>query len=104
MGTKNDPGEFDCYANAEPNEPMFVLLGRDPTASIVVTFWNALRAEMKGLNTEDLDKKGKEAANCAQAMESWALLGQRTQEVVEAHDAFRRVIRRAQRSDFRSQS
>lgn len=21
MGTKNNPGNFDCYANAEPDEP-----------------------------------------------------------------------------------
>lgn len=32
MGTKNNPGAFDCYANAEPDEPMFVLLGRDKHA------------------------------------------------------------------------
>ena len=28
MGTKNNPGRFDCYGNAEPDEPIFVLLGR----------------------------------------------------------------------------
>jgi hypothetical protein len=29
MGTKNQPGKFDtCYANADPDEPMFVLLGK----------------------------------------------------------------------------
>jgi hypothetical protein len=28
MGTKNVPGKFDCYANALPDEPTFVLLGR----------------------------------------------------------------------------
>ena len=26
MGTKNNPGKFDCYANAKPDEPLFVLL------------------------------------------------------------------------------
>jgi hypothetical protein len=30
MGTKSNPGPFDCYAKAEPDEPMFVLLARDP--------------------------------------------------------------------------
>ncbi|HAW11807.1 MAG TPA: aspartate decarboxylase, partial [Chloroflexi bacterium] len=30
MGTKNNPGKFDCYDDAHPDEPMFVLLGRDP--------------------------------------------------------------------------
>lgn len=29
MGTKNQPGSFDCYANAKGDEPLFVLLGRD---------------------------------------------------------------------------
>jgi len=28
MATKKNPGEFDCYANAGPDEPMFVLLAR----------------------------------------------------------------------------
>ena len=32
MGTKNNPGQFDCYRNAEPDEPMFVLLARDERA------------------------------------------------------------------------
>jgi hypothetical protein len=30
MGSKIQPGKFDCYANALPDEPMFVLLARDP--------------------------------------------------------------------------
>lgn len=34
MGTKNNPGEFDCYANAAPDEPMFILLGRDQTRAL----------------------------------------------------------------------
>lgn len=36
MGTKNNPGTFDCYANAAPDEPMFVLLGRDKHAPLLV--------------------------------------------------------------------
>lgn len=102
--TKNNPGKFDCYANAEPDEPMFVLLGRDPAAGLVVTFWNAIRAEMKGISTEDLDEKGNEAADCAQLMESWALIHGKSDELVAAHEAFERVIRRAVRSQFRSQT
>ncbi len=43
MGTKNKPGAFDCYANAKPDEPMFVLLGRDPTGAPLVLYWWALR-------------------------------------------------------------
>lgn len=44
MGTKNNPGSFDCYANAEPDEPMFTLLARDPLAPGLVRIWAALRS------------------------------------------------------------
>ena len=43
MGTKNNPGKFDCYANAEPNEPMFVLLARDRLAGHLVSLWSKVR-------------------------------------------------------------
>lgn len=43
MGTKNNPGPYDCYANAEPDEPMFVLLARDETAPYFVEAWAAVR-------------------------------------------------------------
>ena len=39
MGTKNKPGDFDCYANAEDDEPLFVLLGRDRRAPNAVLKW-----------------------------------------------------------------
>jgi len=39
MGSKNNPGKFDCYANAMPDEPMFVLLARDPDFSRLVNEW-----------------------------------------------------------------
>ena len=67
MGTKNKPGKFDCYSKAEPDEPVFVLLGRDPTAAFVVAFWAGIREKMG----EDAEKLG-EAMECAQAMEQWA--------------------------------
>ncbi len=67
MGTKNDPGKFDCYANAEPDEPMFVLLGRDPMAGLLVRIWATLRASQG----EAMDKCV-EAMQCAEAMEGWA--------------------------------
>lgn len=44
MGTKLKPGKFDCYANAEPDEPMFVLLARDPLAPQLVRIWAKMRA------------------------------------------------------------
>lgn len=66
MGTKNNPGQYDCYANAHPDEPMFVLLGRDPLAGALVRLWCDARDSLK-----PGDKKIAEAANCATLMEAW---------------------------------
>lgn len=66
MGTKNNPGSFDCYANAHPDEPMFVLLGRDRHAPSLVRLWAFMR-EKAG---EDPAKVA-EASACADAMEKW---------------------------------
>jgi len=44
MGTKAEPSLFDAYDKAEPNEPIFVLLGRDPQAPDIVLDW-AFRRE-----------------------------------------------------------
>lgn len=68
MGTKNNPGKFDCYAHAAPDEPMFVLLGRDPCAPTIVAAWIALRKEMGDTSPEKLG----EALDCAKAMTSYA--------------------------------
>ena len=66
MGTKNNPGEFDCYANADPNEPMFVLLGRDPMAAYLVEQWADLREW-----TGETPDKVTEARKCAKEMRDW---------------------------------
>lgn len=66
MGTKNNPGAFDCYANAEPDEPMFVLLGRDRHAPALVWLWALLRQA----DGERPDKVA-EARKCAEDMTSW---------------------------------
>lgn len=39
MGTKNEPGQFDCFDAALPDEPVFVLLGRDTQAPGLVHMW-----------------------------------------------------------------
>lgn len=39
MATKERPGQFDCYANAMPDEPMFILLARDPDFARLVHEW-----------------------------------------------------------------
>lgn len=71
MGTKNNPAPFDCYANAEPDEPMFVLLARDQSAPGLVREWVRWRAERKGLRHHDA--KAIEALACARAMEEWRI-------------------------------
>lgn len=86
MGTKNNPGKFDCYAKADPDEPMFILLGRDPLAPSLVLMWACFAngdvvgalAEFNHVAQEILpqfedkptsEDKLKEAVACAEAME-----------------------------------
>jgi hypothetical protein len=66
MGTKNNPGKWDCYENAEPDEPMFILLGRDAMAPDLVDEW-ARRRELAG---EDRAKT-QEARLCAADMRAY---------------------------------
>ena len=87
MGTKNNPGKFDCYENAEPDEPRFALLGRDPLAGLLVDLWVALRrhswsrcARILGvlisvaIEESKLPRDGEkelEAERCAESMMDW---------------------------------
>jgi hypothetical protein len=66
LGSRNNPGKWDCHANAHPDEPMFVLLGRDPSASLLVRLW----AEVRAKQGED-PAMVQEARDCADAMEAW---------------------------------
>lgn len=66
MGTKNNPGAFDCYANAADDEPMFVLLARDKHAPTLVWLWALLRE----LDQEDASKVA-EARDCVEDMLKW---------------------------------
>lgn len=83
MGTKNDPGAFDCYEHAEPDEPMFTLLARDVTAPATVEAWASyretrLRATLEGDSDSvsgrevihELDQIA-EARRCAEQMRAW---------------------------------
>ena len=73
MGSKNNPGSFDCYDNALPDEPMFVLLARDPLAPVIVEQW-AIRLTnfiAAGQKPESDRAKVEEALCCADAMRAW---------------------------------
>ena len=74
MGTKNNPGPFDCYAKADPDEPIFVLRAKDPLAPALVRLWAHVRRVYDQKNSPitpfDSDKYF-EANQCADQMEDW---------------------------------
>jgi hypothetical protein len=73
MGTRANPGKYDCHAAAQPDEPIFVLLARDPAAPAAIEDWADLRAKMvrHGDRPEtDWDMIG-EARIVAQEMREW---------------------------------
>jgi hypothetical protein len=69
MGTKNNPAHFDCYAEADPDEPMFILLARDEKAPDLIEIWAGLRRMADP--SKDGDAKEREALGCADAMRRW---------------------------------
>jgi hypothetical protein len=73
MGTKLNPGKFDCYENALPDEPMFTLLGRDLSAPNRVREWaderkQNIRAHLCPQSDIALVQ---EARQCADSMANW---------------------------------
>jgi hypothetical protein len=73
MSTKNNPGEFNCYKNALPDEPMFILLARDRNAPGAVRRWANLRenAIIMGRQPESDRAMVIEAREVADAMVIW---------------------------------
>lgn len=73
MGSKKYPATFDCYSNAEDDEPMFIVLARDKDAPLLVRMWALLReqaVEMGAKPPKDLAMVA-EARQCAYEMERW---------------------------------
>lgn len=66
MGTKRNPGDYDCYANAHPDEPMFILIGRDERAPTLVDAW-AKMSEERGTDPTKIA----DARRCAEDMRRW---------------------------------
>jgi hypothetical protein len=87
MGTKNKPGRFDCHDRAEPDEPRFTLLARDPLAGFLTSIWSSMRYgdveaarakfermlehHLMGYVFEPDDAKASEALDCAMEMFAW---------------------------------
>lgn len=71
MPTKQNPGAFDCYKAALPDEPIFVILGRDPAGPATLDFWAAQRIK-RGKTVGDDDKSRIGAAiDEAKKMQDW---------------------------------
>jgi hypothetical protein len=84
MGTKNNPGKFDCYGKALPDEPVFIILARDPSAASTVEFWATLRERLidRGLKPESDRAAVAKARQCADAMRLWRMERLSSGEVV----------------------
>lgn len=67
IGTKLNPGAYDCFAQAEPDEPLFVLLARDATAPAIIRAWVKDRLASGNLSLE----QSEEALATARSMEVW---------------------------------
>lgn len=73
MGTKSNPGKFDCHAVAADDEPLFTLLARDRDAPELVeqwAHWRTLGINL-GLYPSSDCVKIAEARECAKAMREW---------------------------------
>jgi hypothetical protein len=73
MGTKQNPAAFDCYGSALPDEPMFILLARDPNAPSLVRSWADRREQdiLDGIRPVSDIPMVQEARHCADAMTVW---------------------------------
>lgn len=78
MGTKQNPGPNDCYAKAQPDEPLFTLLARDPFAREAIAYWIHLRSGGGSFNALRLiqaaaiqNPKLVEARACIDEMRKW---------------------------------
>ena len=84
MGTKNNPGEFDCHGAAADDEPIFTLRANDEIAPGLVIAWAHSYAATKGgqnnLTAEQL-RKFNEALDVSQAMAEW-----KARQVTEAQE------------------
>lgn len=73
MGSKENPDKFDCYTNALPDEPMFILLGRDPAGPDLVNDWADIREAQIGNGSRPASDKAmvESARQCAENMRAW---------------------------------
>lgn len=87
MGTKNNPGDFECHSKADPDEPFFTLLGRDRHAGFLVSLWALLRQK----DGED-EAVVNEAMRVAKAMEAHARGLGKHEDINAAGGAFAPIL------------
>ena len=110
MGTKNNPGNFDCYAKLADDEPYFVLRAKDPIAPFLVGAWRMMRAgDFHGAQQfitnaegpflvsgrsllEKSSEKSKESYNVMLAMKDWETLTRAAERLSNAISSFNRII------------
>lgn len=79
MGTKNNPGQYDCYSKLEDDEPYFLLRGKDPVAASLVREWVQKRIMRQLGSTRPIDNpthfldKLTEAMKIAKDMEDYCI-------------------------------
>lgn len=72
METKNNPKPNGCLARALPDEPMFILLGRDRCAPDSIRFWADQRSQLGVEQGERQDAEQlTEALETADVMSAW---------------------------------
>lgn len=73
MGTKNNPGSYDCFANLAPDEPYFVLVAHDAMAPSLIRNWATIRQQQveQGIKPAEDMLQVHEARQCAAQMEIW---------------------------------
>lgn len=73
MGTKAEPSLYDCYAAALADEPLFVLLARDPDAPELLRLWAQMRAKRVAAGDAPASDAFmiNEANACAREMDTW---------------------------------
>ena len=73
MGTRANPGRYDCLAKAMHDEPYFVLIGRDDDAHDALLTWicKRLEAVLRDERSRDDLPQVREAFDCLIAMIAW---------------------------------
>lgn len=71
VNTKTHPGMFRCYEAALPDEPMFVILGRDPAGPATLEYWAQQRIQQGKVHEPDDRDRIKAAVDEARDMAEW---------------------------------